>query len=98
MTRRRWSTTGASSTPGEQPVHDDALVDSRQPQLAEMLAGLQRLSTAVAGPDGQLDLLLDQGNAALATLAATVSQSGAAYGDAITDLEIDARHLAGRHR
>ncbi len=62
-------------------------VDSRQPQLAEMLAGLQRLSTVVTGPDGQLDLLLDQGNAALATLAATVSRSGATYGDAITDLK-----------
>lgn len=61
-------------------------VDSRQPELEQMLAGLQRLTTAVTGPDNQLDLLLDQGNAVLATLAATVNQSGAAYGDAITDL------------
>ena len=61
-------------------------VDARQPQLDQMLAGLQRLAATVAGPDGQLDMLLDQGNAALATLTATVSGSGASYGDAITDL------------
>jgi phospholipid/cholesterol/gamma-HCH transport system substrate-binding protein len=62
-------------------------VDARQPQLAEMLAGLQRLTATINGPDGQLDLLLDQGNAVLATLAGTVSSSGAAYGQAITDLK-----------
>ena len=61
--------------------------NARQPQLEEMLGGLQRLTDTVTGPDGRLELLLDQSNAVLATLAATVTQSGAAYGEAITDLK-----------
>ncbi|MDY6995718.1 MAG: MlaD family protein [Actinomycetota bacterium] len=62
-------------------------IERREPQLQEMLAGLQRLTTAVSGPDGRFDLMIDQSNAVLATLAATVSDSGAAYGEAITDLK-----------
>ena len=51
-----------------------------------MLAGPAAPGRHRQRSDGQLDLL-DQGNAALATLAATVSQSGTPYGDAITDLK-----------
>ncbi len=61
-------------------------VNARQPQLTEMLGGLERLTATVTGPHGQLELLLDQGNAVLATLTNTVTQSSAAYGDALTDL------------
>ena len=63
-----------------------ASVDARRPMLVDLLTGLQRLTAAVEGPDGQLDLLLDQSNAVLTTLAATIADSGEAYGTAITDL------------
>lgn len=63
-----------------------ASVNARQPKLAELLSGLQRLTAAVDGPNGQLALLLDQSNAVLTTLAATIADSGQAYGTAITDL------------
>ncbi len=63
-----------------------ASVDARRPELQQMLAGLHRLTATVNGPDGQLDLMLDQSNAVLSTLAATVASSGQTYGAAIGDL------------
>lgn len=60
---------------------------ARQPQLEQMLGGLRRLTDSVTGPDAQLELLIDQGNAVLATLAATVDASGTAYGDTIGNLK-----------
>ncbi|WP_228649821.1 hypothetical protein, partial [Microtetraspora sp. AC03309] len=59
---------------------------TRQPQLEEMLHGLNRLSAAVTSGDQQFGTLIDQGNAVLATLANTVNNSSAAYGDTITNL------------
>ena len=61
-------------------------MNSRQPQLEQMLGGLNRLSAAVASGDRQFGLLLDESNAVLATLAHTVTNSGRAYGDTITNL------------
>lgn len=61
-------------------------VQKRQPQLTELLSGIERLAATVGAGDSQLDLLIDQGNAVLATLAQTVNSSTGAYGDAITDL------------
>ncbi|MHC9290896.1 MCE family protein [Mycobacterium sp. LTG2003] len=60
---------------------------TRQPQMEEMLTGLNRLSAAVVAGDGQLGTLIDQGNAVLATLANTVNQSTTSYGDTITNLK-----------
>lgn len=59
---------------------------TRHPQLEEMLHGLNRLSAAVTSGDQQFGTLIDQGNAVLATLANTVNNSSAAYGDTITNL------------
>lgn len=63
-----------------------AAVDSQQPQLEEMLAGLQRMAQSLTESGGQLDLLVDQGNAVLATLSAAVTRTGVEYGDTITNL------------
>jgi phospholipid/cholesterol/gamma-HCH transport system substrate-binding protein len=52
-----------------------------------MLGGLGRLSAAITSGDGQLELLIDQGNAVLATLAGTVERGAADYGDTITNLK-----------
>lgn len=62
-------------------------VNTRSPQLNELLGGLNRLSSAVNSGDNQLELLIDQGNAVLATLANTVNQSSADYGDTLTNLK-----------
>ena len=62
-------------------------VHDHQPQLTELLGGLERLSAQLGSGDGQLDLLIDQGNAVLATLARTVEQSSTAYGDSVTNLK-----------
>jgi phospholipid/cholesterol/gamma-HCH transport system substrate-binding protein len=62
-------------------------IHTRQPQLEEMLGGLGRLSAAITSGDGQLELLIDQGNAVLATLAGTVERGAADYGDTITNLK-----------
>mgnify|MGYP007120773572 FL=1 len=51
-------------------LHD---VDARSPQLQQTLEGLRRISASVLDGDGQLSLLIDQGNAAMATLAAMVN-------------------------
>jgi len=64
-------------------LHD---VDARGPQLQQTLEGLHRISATVLDGDGQLSLLIEQGNAALSTLAAMVNQTGNAYGDTITGL------------
>ncbi|MGV0654131.1 MlaD family protein [Mycolicibacterium thermoresistibile] len=60
---------------------------TRQPQLEQMLAGLHRLTDTVLGDAGQLDLLLDEGHAALAELAGAVTGAGGAYADTITNLK-----------
>ena len=62
-------------------------MNTRQPQLEQMLHGLNRLSAAVTSGDRQFETLIDQGNAVLATLANTVNNSSAAYGDTITNLD-----------
>ncbi|MGV0740927.1 MlaD family protein [Mycolicibacterium sp. XJ870] len=62
-------------------------VHTRQPQMEEMLGGLNRLSAAVLAGDGQLGLLIDEGNAVLATLSNTVNRSTGSYGDTITNLK-----------
>lgn len=62
-------------------------VETRQPQLEELLGGLSRLSASATAGQDQLGLLLDQGNAVLATLANTVNQSTTAYGDSITNVK-----------
>lgn len=59
---------------------------SRQPQLEQLMAGLQRLSDTVVAGDHQLETLLDESSTVLATLAETVTSSRTAYGDAITNL------------
>jgi phospholipid/cholesterol/gamma-HCH transport system substrate-binding protein len=59
---------------------------TRTPQLEQMLGGLNRLSAAVISGDGQFELLIDEGNAVLATLANTVNRSTTSYGDTLTDL------------
>ena len=62
-------------------------VGTRSPQLEELLGGLNRLSAAVNSGDDQLELLVDQGNAVLATLANTVNHASADYGDTLTNLK-----------
>lgn len=61
-------------------------VSARSPQLQTMLGGLRRLSESVVSGDNQLSMLIDQGNAVLATLATTVTQDGNDYSDTISRL------------
>lgn len=65
-------------------LHD---VSARGPQVQNMLAGLQRLSSSVLSGDDELSTLIDQGNAVLATLDNTVNQTGDAYGNTISGLK-----------
>ncbi|BDB40456.1 MULTISPECIES: MCE family protein [Mycobacterium] len=61
-------------------------VKVRQPRLEELLDGLHRLTSTVAD-GGKLELLIDQGNAVLATLGNTVAASGAAYATSVSELK-----------
>lgn len=61
-------------------------VDRRQPQLEQLITGLRDMSTSVVGSNDSLAVLLDDGNRAVASLAAALARSQGTFGASITDL------------
>lgn len=62
-------------------------VDRRQPELEQLVTGLRDLSTSVVGSNDRLAVLLDDGNRAVASLAAALTRSQGAFGASVTDLK-----------
>ncbi|NLU81703.1 MCE family protein [Rhodococcus sp. HNM0569] len=62
-------------------------VDARTPELEQLLTGLSALTTSVLGDAGQLQTVLDDGNAAVSTLAASMARSNGAFGNSVRDLK-----------
>lgn len=62
-------------------------VAARQPQLEQLIVGLSGLTESVVGDGDRLVTLLDEGGAAVATLADALARSNGAFDRSITDLK-----------
>ncbi|WP_137726581.1 MCE family protein [Prescottella subtropica] len=60
-------------------------LDTRQPQLEELLTGLRQLTASAADSDADVAAVLDHGDRAVAALAGTLSRSEGAIGRSVTD-------------